>query len=520
MYFQQLDSDVATISKSAKGRVLFFDADGVCLLGLSETAQIQMNFDGGYIYIFQDGGGTAVFNQGGVPNTPMEVNCSFYKFTVVGLTDIDGRPFTALVQPNYDQEVYKAKVRDAYEYLVGNIFVGCCNTGTDSILWYDDEASFPATGLVDTLYVDKATPSLFIWDGSAYVAIAGGSGGGVESVEGYSVDNTDPLNPIVKAVPISGTNVAEPMTGSIVVDPTVANWSISETNGGLLHEVGWEAGVLSFLRTSAGSNVGQAVVRDNSAELSLTDGTNSTSLALLPAQASLSSSNGTDSIALNTTPTTALLNATSASFEGLKYSADFSANFILETLISQRVMKSRIWTKAGTPTTSDDSTQGYIVGSLIWDTTNSILYRCTDNTGGAAVWTYANIDSEIIRAGSTIPAATSRWLVPGLSGFGTSAVVNIAEKAIHTTFRIITSSAQPANGDMTITRIFSTPAGTILQSDVLTIPAGSAIGAYEYTGATFDASAIDCNVRFVFLNNGTSSSANVQGLERTFRRTI
>jgi hypothetical protein len=69
---------------------------------------------------------------------------------------------------------YLTKVRDAYEYLVGNIFVGCCNTATDSILWYADEASFPATGIVETLYVDMATPALFLWDGAAYVQIGGG----------------------------------------------------------------------------------------------------------------------------------------------------------------------------------------------------------------------------------------------------------------------------------------------------------------------------------------------------------
>jgi len=177
MYFQQLESDIATISKSAKGRVLFFDADGVCVLGLSETSQIQMQYSGGYIYVIQDGGGTSVPNQDGVSKTPIGFNCSFYKFTVVGLTDIDGRPYTALTQPNYDINTYLTKVRDAYEYLVGNIFVGCCNTGTDSILWYADEASFPATGIVETLYVDMATPALFLWDGSAYVAFGGGGSG-------------------------------------------------------------------------------------------------------------------------------------------------------------------------------------------------------------------------------------------------------------------------------------------------------------------------------------------------------
>jgi hypothetical protein len=176
MYFQQLESDIATISKSAKGRVLFFDADGVCVLGLSETSQIQMQYSGGYIYVIQDGGGTSVPNQSGASNTPMGFNSSFYKFTVIGLTDIDGKPYTALTQPDYDMNTYLTKVRDAYEYLVGNIFVGCCNTSTDSILWYADEASFPATGIVETLYVDMATPALFLWDGAAYVQIGGGGG--------------------------------------------------------------------------------------------------------------------------------------------------------------------------------------------------------------------------------------------------------------------------------------------------------------------------------------------------------
>jgi len=387
MFTQALNVDIATISKSAKGRVLFFDADGVCVLGLSETAQIQLQFDGGYIYVIQDGGGTGVFNQGGVPNTPMAFNCSFYKFTVVGLTDIDGRPFTALSQPNYDPEVYTAKVREAYEYLVGNIFVGCCNTGTDSILWYADEASFPATGLTDTLYVDKATPSLFIWDGSAYVAIAGGGGGGgVESVDGYSVDNTDPLNPIVKAVPISGTNPAELITGDFGVDPTTSNFRISQVVSGFTHLFEIESAVGSRMIVTQGTNTGSAYVSNNQAALSFGDGTNGSSATMNDSGCHLFSSDGTNNTTLDIASLTALLSSDNPTFEGLKYAADYSANFVLRSLIDLEVLKKRIWTKAGAPTTSDDSTQGYIVGSLIWDTTNSILYKCTDNTGGAAVW--------------------------------------------------------------------------------------------------------------------------------------
>jgi hypothetical protein len=38
------------------------------------------------------------------------------------------------------------------------------------------------------------------------------------------------------------------------------------------------------------------------------------------------------------------------------------------------------------PTVNDDSGDGYVVGSLWIDTTNDKIYRCTDNSSGAAVW--------------------------------------------------------------------------------------------------------------------------------------
>ena len=41
--------------------------------------------------------------------------------------------------------------------------------------------------------------------------------GGVDSVTGYSVDNTDVKNPIVNAVPLSGTEGGSPVTGNIEI---------------------------------------------------------------------------------------------------------------------------------------------------------------------------------------------------------------------------------------------------------------------------------------------------------------
>lgn len=466
MFTQALNVDIATISKSAKGRVLFYDADGTCVLGLSELEQIQLQYDGGYIYVVQAGGGTGVFNQGNVPATPMAFNCSFYKFTVVGLTDIDGRPFTALEQPNYDQEAYKAKVREAYEYLVSNIFVGCCNTSASDILWYADFASFPVTGLEDTLYVDKATPAIYVWNGTTYVIVGGGTSG-VASVMGYSVDNTDPVNPIVKAIPTAGTDALEPVTGDIEISGlhSVRFW---QEVGTILKEISFfDDGLFEFTRTDS-------------------------------AGYSHTFSFGDDGIEYNSNDP--------------NYQEHTSNVAIVDTI------KKRIWTKAGTPTTTDDSTQGYVVGSLIQDTTNNILYRCTSNSAGAATWTYANVFDEVIRAGATIPTTATRWMVAGLSGMGTSAIVNMAEKAIHTDFRVVTGSAQPATGTLTVTREITNLTGTVLQTDVLTIAAGSAIGEYVFNTATYDATATAVNMKFVLLNNATSSSAFIQGIQRSYAK--
>jgi hypothetical protein len=45
--------------------------------------------------------------------------------------------------------------------------------------------------------------------------------GGVESVTGDSVDNIDPLNPIINAVPLTGTTVGNPVTGTIETNSEV-----------------------------------------------------------------------------------------------------------------------------------------------------------------------------------------------------------------------------------------------------------------------------------------------------------
>lgn len=148
---------------------------------------------------------------------------------------------------------------------------------------------------------------------------------------------------VLPFIPLAGTDSGSPVTGNIEVTGGVEMFVENSAIGRVL----WDDG-----------NVGL--------EASALDGTNLTNLTVADGVINI----GSDA----------------PNFQGSQYNADYSANFVLRSLIDQEVVKSRIWTKAGTPTTTDDSTEGYLVGSLIWDTTNSILYKCTDNTDGAAVW--------------------------------------------------------------------------------------------------------------------------------------
>jgi hypothetical protein len=46
------------------------------------------------------------------------------------------------------------------------------------VKFYADEASFPGTGVVDTIYAAKAEETIWYWDGADYVQLSGGGGGG------------------------------------------------------------------------------------------------------------------------------------------------------------------------------------------------------------------------------------------------------------------------------------------------------------------------------------------------------
>ena len=154
-----IEADLKSIEKTATGRILFINTNDVVVLSLKVTDQIEINLATNKLFAVVNGE-------------------SMYVFTVIGLIDIDGKPYTALSQPDFDVNDYILKVREVYEYLNSTLFVSCCtDLGTLSVRSYPDLASFPATGVADVIYIAEDTNYLYRWDGAAYVQVGGSSGG-------------------------------------------------------------------------------------------------------------------------------------------------------------------------------------------------------------------------------------------------------------------------------------------------------------------------------------------------------
>jgi hypothetical protein len=74
---------------------------------------------------------------------------------------------------------------------------------------------------------------------------------GIESLTGDSVDNTDPLNPIINAIPLTGTTVGNPVTGDIEFQSAISR-KITSLTGGYIEFV--DDGTMN-INKDGGSNV-------------------------------------------------------------------------------------------------------------------------------------------------------------------------------------------------------------------------------------------------------------------------
>lgn len=125
---------------------------------------------------------------------------------------------------------------------------------------------------------------------------------------------------------------------------------------------------------------------------------------------------------------------------------------------------------------------------------------------------------DTIRIGSTVPspAGTIRFACVGFAGLSTTSVASISPNVVHGDFKVYLSTAQPATGSLTVKRIFVDTSGTVLQTDTLTIAAGSASAFYTFNSATFDATACDCTMRFEIQNNASTQSGFVASMENQY----
>ena len=257
-------------------------------------------------------------------------------------------------------------------FLIQDLFIPIVEA-QGAVLSYVNLAAFPAIGATNTVYIAQDTGTGYTWNGSAYVALSGGTvfavnfaalpvtgttntlyittdNGNSYLWDGAAYVQTSSGTP-VNFVPLAGTVLGSPITGDFQASRPqflIYQGTLGSISNGVDSRATFLGNSISLFRNAGSGNL--------------------TTIGI--------DSSGNGSVA-----------SSHSGFQGLKYSADYSGNFTLESQISQRVLKSRFWTKAGTPTTTDDSTQGFVVGSLIYDTTNNILYRCTSNTASAATWT-------------------------------------------------------------------------------------------------------------------------------------
>lgn len=129
-----------------------------------------------------------------------------------------------------------------------------------------------------------------------------------------------------------------------------------------------------------------------------------------------------------------------------------------------------------------------------------------------------NTVAQTIRIGTTattIPASSSRFICVGQNQLMTTQETVLCPKKIHSNFRVRTTTTQPGSGTLRIIRRFLNAAGTVIQLDTLTIPAGSTASIYEFTG-TYDASSQNLFYTFGIANDSTSTSAAIESIENNY----
>ena len=309
------DTDIAIIEKSATGKVIFYKAVGEPILAVGEQMDVYIDTSTGALFIV--------------------INRNFiYRFTFWSLTKIGSATFTAIGQDQVNVPAYQAKFKEVYDYLNENVFVGCCECGgggSSDIIWLDSVEDLPETGVVDKLYIVKSPFSVYIWNGTDYDTLSGGSGiASIVAGDDIVVDATDPDSPIVGVVPntflrLEGTEVGFPVTGDVETSKGNGYYSNSGSVSGRFEPL-------------AGGDIGLYTISDG---------------------------------VLTEIYELALLNIET----------------LLDNVARIKNIKSRLWNGTSDPTVIEGENQGFVAGRSLWlNTVTGVLWKCEDATSGAAVW--------------------------------------------------------------------------------------------------------------------------------------
>lgn len=253
------------------------------------------------------------------------------------------------------------QVVNANEFVLtfaGRILSGVPAQAQGSVMYLSDSVAGTMTTTPPTIAVRIMEISENAVSGIVNIDWKGGTGGGsVNSVTGDSVDNTDPANPVVNAVPLAGTALGSPVTGDIEIDNSIEQF-IYQENGAERNE----------FRSDLPNKTIEFSYRNADVTSIFTAGAVSSRIGYedtsLPGsgdyiiRASLFSDSATY-------PVVTIINGLRCDFNG-----------------------------QSAPGVNDDDTLGFGVTSFrIY---NGVIYICTDSTTGAAVWSSPSASPAIV----------------------------------------------------------------------------------------------------------------------------
>lgn len=269
----------------------------------------------------------------------------------------------------------------------GRLVSGVAPSAQGTVMYLSDTVAGSVTGIAPSIPVRIYEISQTSLSAIVNIDFSGGGGGGsVVSVTGDSVDNTDPANPVVNAIPLSGTNPGVEVTGDIEIQNSgvVTTFIEPEANGLTIHTN--DGPVDNIIQTSDGFSILQS-----------TDGSgNLAAVFTEPGHSGLSANDATSQSTINVFPDNIQIANDLPAFPGMEYAADYSANFNNRSIVDKEyvdnaagssaiVYLTRIALQALITGSTLDTTVTYAVNDAVGSTIIVFTWAATNNTLQAAM---------------------------------------------------------------------------------------------------------------------------------------